>query len=65
MEANEELPNKSTLFFAHAANKWSADFYAKVNDDVYVNIGQFFLQWMKVQTIFIIDICNALLYLLI
>ncbi|CAJ1972366.1 unnamed protein product [Sphenostylis stenocarpa] len=38
VETNEELPNKSKLFFAHAADKWDAYFYAKVNDDVYVNI---------------------------
>ncbi|TKY56015.1 beta-1,3-galactosyltransferase 11 [Spatholobus suberectus] len=38
VEVNEELPKKSKLFFAHAANKWDAGFYAKVNDDVYVNI---------------------------
>lgn len=39
METNEELPKKPKLFFALAADKWEAEFYAKVNDDVYVNIG--------------------------
>ncbi|KAI7984521.1 ABC transporter B family member 11 [Camellia lanceoleosa] len=34
----EELPKKTKLFFAHAAENWDAEFYAKVNDDVYVNI---------------------------
>ncbi|KAJ1395765.1 Glycosyl transferase, family 31 [Sesbania bispinosa] len=38
VEANEGLPMKAKLFFAHAADKWDAEFYAKVNDDVYVNI---------------------------
>ncbi|KAL3653596.1 Hydroxyproline O-galactosyltransferase HPGT1 [Castilleja foliolosa] len=38
VEAPEELPNKTKLFFAHAADNWDADFYAKVNDDVYVNV---------------------------
>ncbi|KAL2226998.1 UNVERIFIED_CONTAM: Hydroxyproline O-galactosyltransferase HPGT1 [Sesamum indicum] len=38
VEAPEELPNKTKLFFAHAAEKWVADYYAKVNDDVYVNV---------------------------
>ncbi|XP_059433771.1 hydroxyproline O-galactosyltransferase HPGT1 isoform X3 [Corylus avellana] len=38
VEAVEELPKKAKLFFVHAADKWDADFYAKVNDDVYVNI---------------------------
>lgn len=38
VEAPEELPKKTKLFFAHAADNWDAEFYAKVNDDVYVNI---------------------------
>ncbi|KAL0304371.1 UNVERIFIED_CONTAM: Hydroxyproline O-galactosyltransferase HPGT1 [Sesamum radiatum] len=38
VEAPEELPNKTKLFFAHAAEKWDADYYAKVNDDVYLNV---------------------------
>uniref|UniRef100_A0A2N9EML3 Hexosyltransferase n=1 Tax=Fagus sylvatica TaxID=28930 RepID=A0A2N9EML3_FAGSY len=39
VEADEELPKKAKIFFAYAADKWDAEFYAKVNDDVYVNIG--------------------------
>lgn len=39
VEADEELPKKTILFFAHATDIWDAEFYAKVNDDVYVNIG--------------------------
>ncbi|KAD7480489.1 hypothetical protein R6Q59_009266 [Mikania micrantha] len=38
VEATEELPKKTKLFFAHAAERWEAEYYAKVNDDVYVNI---------------------------
>ncbi|GMY07388.1 hydroxyproline O-galactosyltransferase HPGT1 [Fagus crenata] len=38
VEADEELPKKAKIFFAYAADKWDAEFYAKVNDDVYVNI---------------------------
>ncbi|GFP81058.1 probable beta-1 3-galactosyltransferase 11 [Phtheirospermum japonicum] len=38
VEAPEELPNKTKLFFAHAAENWDADYYAKVNGDVYVNV---------------------------
>ncbi|KAI7983039.1 WD repeat-containing protein 44 [Camellia lanceoleosa] len=37
-QAPEELPKKTKLFFAHAAENWDAEFYAKVNDDVYINI---------------------------
>ncbi|KAG5019163.1 hypothetical protein AAZX31_06G118600 [Glycine max] len=38
VETNDAFPKKAKLFFAHAADKWDAEFYAKVNDDVYVNI---------------------------
>ncbi|MED6173958.1 Hydroxyproline O-galactosyltransferase HPGT1 [Stylosanthes scabra] len=38
VESKEGLPNKAKLFFAYAADKWDAEFFAKVNDDVYVNI---------------------------
>ncbi|PIA49195.1 hypothetical protein AQUCO_01300208v1 [Aquilegia coerulea] len=38
VEAPEENSKKTKLFFAHAADTWDAEFYAKVNDDVYVNI---------------------------
>ncbi|ESR35342.1 hypothetical protein CICLE_v10005228mg [Citrus x clementina] len=38
MEAPKEFPNKAKLFFAYAVDKWDAEYYAKVNDDVYVNI---------------------------
>ncbi|KAI8007615.1 Hydroxyproline O-galactosyltransferase HPGT1 [Camellia lanceoleosa] len=37
-QAPEELPKKTKLFFAHAAENSDAEVYAKVNDDVYVNI---------------------------
>ncbi|XP_008791474.2 hydroxyproline O-galactosyltransferase HPGT1-like isoform X1 [Phoenix dactylifera] len=38
IETSEECPKKTKLFFAHAADAWDAEFYAKVKDDVYVNI---------------------------
>ncbi|KAI3425431.1 Hexosyltransferase, partial [Psidium guajava] len=38
VEAPEETPKKAKLFFAHAAETWDTEFYAKVKDDVYVNI---------------------------
>lgn len=56
MEAPEELPNKTKLFFAHATENWDADYYAKINDDVYVNVGT-----SKVQLFLVIFILrNAL-----
>ncbi|EPS64049.1 hypothetical protein M569_10732, partial [Genlisea aurea] len=38
VEASEEPSKKTKLFFAEAVEKWDADYYAKLNDDVYVNI---------------------------
>nr|XP_027110151.1 hydroxyproline O-galactosyltransferase HPGT1-like isoform X2 [Coffea arabica] len=38
VEALEEQPNKTKSFFAYAAENWDADFFAKINDDVYLNI---------------------------
>ncbi|TYJ19622.1 hypothetical protein E1A91_A09G204000v1 [Gossypium mustelinum] len=38
VEAPEECSNKIKFFFVHAVESWDAEFYVKVNDDVYVNI---------------------------
>ncbi|MBA0786456.1 hypothetical protein Gotri_006708 [Gossypium trilobum] len=38
VEASEESSNKIKFFFVHAVESWDAEFYVKVNDDVYVNI---------------------------
>ncbi|KAF5478138.1 hypothetical protein F2P56_004723 [Juglans regia] len=38
VEATEEHPKKMKSFFTHAVENWDAEFYAKANDDVYVNI---------------------------
>lgn len=40
MEAPEEQPKKTKLFFMHAVEHWDAEFYVKVNDDIYLNIGK-------------------------
>lgn len=39
VEASEERPKKMKSFFIHAVENWDAEFYVKVNDDVFVNIG--------------------------
>lgn len=39
METPEERAKKTKLFLIHAVEHWDAEFYAKINDDVYVNIG--------------------------
>ncbi|AQK52196.1 Hydroxyproline O-galactosyltransferase HPGT1 [Zea mays] len=38
IESDEELPKKTKSFFANAANTFDAAFYAKVNDDIYINV---------------------------
>ncbi|KAG9143438.1 hypothetical protein Leryth_025584 [Lithospermum erythrorhizon] len=37
-EAPEQDSKRVKLFFAHAVDHWDAEFYVKVNDDIYVNI---------------------------
>jgi hypothetical protein len=39
IESDEELPKKTKSFFANAAETFDAAFYAKVNDDIYINVG--------------------------
>jgi hypothetical protein len=43
IESDEELPTKTKSFFANAAETFDAAFYAKVNDDIYINVGMFHL----------------------
>lgn len=38
VETPEEQPKKTKLFFIDALEHWTAEFYVKVNDDVYLNI---------------------------
>ncbi|RRT41905.1 hypothetical protein B296_00043767 [Ensete ventricosum] len=40
LEGYHELSAKTKVFFATAVATWDADFYAKVDDDVHVNLGQ-------------------------
>ena len=40
VEAPEEQPKKTKLFFIHAVEHWDAEFYVKVNDDIYLNVGK-------------------------
>lgn len=44
VEAPEEASKKVKLFFAYAADRWDAQFYAKAIDNIYVNIGKLVLQ---------------------
>lgn len=56
VEAPEELPNKTKLFFAYAADSWTADYYAKVNDNVFVNLdslGNTLASYLSVPRVYI------------
>ena len=39
VEGYHELSMKTKVYFATAVNKWNADFYVKVDDDVHVNVA--------------------------
>lgn len=43
IESDEELPKKTKCYFANAAETFDAEFYAKVNDDIYINVGKYHL----------------------
>ncbi|XP_020692533.1 hydroxyproline O-galactosyltransferase HPGT3 [Dendrobium catenatum] len=38
-EAGEELPKKVKFFFSAAVERWNADFYVKVDDDINIDIN--------------------------
>ncbi|GLJ21828.1 hypothetical protein SUGI_0407970 [Cryptomeria japonica] len=40
-EATEELPQKAKLFFSSAVEYWDADFYVRVEDNIYLNLDEF------------------------
>ncbi|KAH7422245.1 hypothetical protein KP509_13G098900 [Ceratopteris richardii] len=40
VEMSEEYANKAKHFFSAAVEGWDADFYVKVDDDVYINIDE-------------------------
>ncbi|KAL6556739.1 Hydroxyproline O-galactosyltransferase hpgt3 [Orobanche gracilis] len=49
-EVEEELPKKAKLFFSTAVQMWDADFYVKVNDDVDLNLGKFWMCYLHTAT---------------
>ncbi|CAN4087642.1 unnamed protein product [Withania somnifera] len=56
IEAPEELSKKTKLFFAHASDSWTADYYAKVNDNVFVNLdslGNTLTSYLSVPRVYI------------
>lgn len=40
MEGPEEHPKKTKRFFGLASDTFDAEFYARINDDIYVNVGE-------------------------
>ena len=43
VEGYHQLSTKTRLYFSTAISIWDADFYVKVDDDVHVNLGQYFM----------------------
>jgi len=41
-EAAEELPSKAKFFFSAAVESWDAEFYVKVEDNINLDLGNFF-----------------------
>lgn len=39
-EGYDELPKKTKLFFSMAIARWDADFFLKIDDDVYINLDR-------------------------
>lgn len=42
-EAQEELPKKVKFFFSAAVQNWDAEFYIKVDDNIDLDLGRYFL----------------------
>ena len=40
MESDDSLSLKSKSYFSTAVKQWDSDFYVKVDDDIFVNIGK-------------------------
>jgi hypothetical protein len=42
VEGYHELSSKTRLFFSTVTSMWDADFYVKIDDDIHLNLGNFF-----------------------
>lgn len=40
VEGYDELPIKTQIYFRTAIQTWDADFYFKVDDDVFISLGE-------------------------
>ena len=40
MESDDSLSLKSKSYFSTAVEQWDSEFYVKVDDDIFVNIGK-------------------------
>ncbi|KAJ4809485.1 Hexosyltransferase [Rhynchospora pubera] len=51
VEGSEERPMKTKRFFGHASDTFDAEFYARINDDIYINVdalgGMLSAHWDK------------------
>jgi len=40
VESDDNLTQKTRLFFSKAVNLWDADFYVKMDDNIGLNLGE-------------------------
>ena len=55
-EADEESSKKAKFFFSTAVQNWDAEFYVKVDKDIHLDLGNFYLTIM---------ICASLCFILV
>lgn len=41
VESDDDLTQKTRIFFSKAVNMWDADFYVKMDDNIGLNLGEF------------------------
>jgi hypothetical protein len=56
VESEDNLTQKSRLFFSKAVNTWDADFYVKMDDNVGLNLGEMTIFYLVSCTVDEIDL---------
>lgn len=46
VEGEDEVARKTKHYFTSAYETWDADYYIKVDDNVFVNVGNALLAWL-------------------
>lgn len=62
MESDDSLSLKSKSYFSTAVEQWDSEFYVKVDDDIFVNIGKHMSTPFSSHCKFFLDIHNRLYF---